>query len=114
MKPYISIATLVALSTFAAMQAAEVYKEPHVRYLIADMTLGGSPDYYRQHARDPVPATALKEWEAVAYLEAGYKVTNLDQFELRPVKNSPIVVYKGTETRVDPFDIRLTSDLPKP
>ena len=277
MKTLLILAVLASLAAIASLPAAEVYKEPHVRYLIADMTLGGSPDYYKQHAHDSVPATALKEWEAgarlmetnrferrriqtpygesmrvlfkgtertvtgadllltsdltfeqapmrlvladltlgrpvafyeakkkdanvaealkrwgygaravntnlftsrgakrelvyvanwrpldgalvrlnsdphfseawlryliaemqlgtpkekflsfgqrfhdyncleaVAYLEAGYKVTNLDQFELKPVKNNPTVVYKGTEKRVDPFDIRLTSDLAKP
>ena len=277
MKTPLVLAALASLAAIASLPAAEVYKEPHVRYLIADMTLGGSPDYYKQHAHDSVPATALKEWEAgarlmetnrferrriqtpygesmrvlfkgtertvtgadllltsdltfeqapmrlvladltlgrpvafyeakkkdanvaealkrwgygaravntnlftsrgakrelvyvangrpldgalvrlnsdphfseawlryliaemqlgtpkekflnfgqrfhdyncleaVAYLEAGYKVTNLDRFELKPVKNNPTVVYKGTEKRVDPFDIRLTSDSAKP
>jgi hypothetical protein len=30
------------------------------------------------------------------------------------VKDSPTVVYKGTERRVEPFDIRLTSDFAQP
>ncbi len=109
MNTYISIAALFALSTFTSMQAGEVYKEPHIRYLIADMTLGGSPDYYRQHVRDAVPAVALKEWEA------GVRLVSTNQFERRriptPYGDSMRVVFKGTDRTVTGADILLTSDL---
>jgi len=103
------IIALVALSTISSMQAGEVYKEPHVRYLIADMTLGGSADYYKQHAHDSIPATALKEWEA------GVRLMNTNQFERRriptPYGDSMRVVFKGTDMTVTGADLLLTSDL---
>ena len=92
-----------------AGRAADVYKEPHVRYLIADMTLGGSPDYYRQHAHDAVPATALKEWAA------GARLLETNRFERRrittPYGESMRVVFKGTERTATGADLLLSSDL---
>ena len=92
-----------------AGRAADVYKEPHVRYLIADMTLGGTPDYYRQHAHDAVPATALKEWEA------GARLMNTNQFERRriqtPYGESMRVLFRGTERTATGADLLLTTDL---
>ena len=89
--------------------AAEVYKEPHVRYLIADMTLGGSPDYYKQHAHDAVPAVALKEWAA------GARLMNTNQFERRRIKTpygeSMRVVFKGADHTATGTDLLLTTDL---
>lgn len=109
MKTPILIAALATLTTITSLEAAEVYKEPHVRYLIADMTLGGSPDYYKQHAHDSVPATALKEWEA------GARLMNTNQFERRriqtPYGESMRVVFKGTERTATGADVLLTSDL---
>ncbi len=109
MKTPILIAALATLTTITSLEAAEVYKEPHVRYLIADMTLGGSPDYYKQHAHDSVPATALKEWEA------GARLMNTNQFERRriqtPYGKSMRVVFKGTERTATGADVLLTLDL---
>ena len=84
------------------------FSEGWLLYLIAEMQLGTPKEKFLSFGHRFHDYNCL---EAVAYLEAGYKVTNLDQFELKPVKNSLTVVYKGTEKRVNPFDIRLTSDL---
>ena len=109
MKTRILVTTLMALAATAPLHAAEVYKEPHVRYLIADMTLGGSPDYYKQHAHDSVPATALKEWEA------GARLMDTNRFEGRrihtPYGESMRVLFKGTERTVTGADVLLTTDL---
>ncbi len=109
MKTQTLLAAFVALRAIGSLQAAEVYKEPHVRYLIADMTLGGSPDYYKQHAHDSVPATALKEWEA------GARLMETNRFERRriptPYGESMRVLFKGTERTVTGADLLLTSDL---
>ena len=100
---------ILASAGLCSIQAADVYKEPHVRYLIADMTLGGSPDYYRKHAHDAVPAVALKEWEA------GVRLVNTNQFERRriqtPYGESMRVVLKGTDDTAIGADLLLTSDL---
>ena len=110
--PYLLIRIIAGICgtlTFYNAHAAEVYKEPHVRYLIADMTLGGSPDYYKQHAHDSVPATALKEWEA------GARLMETNRFERRriqtPYGESMRVLFKGTERTVTGADLLLTSDL---
>lgn len=103
------IAGWCALVACTHVHAAEVYKEPHVRYLIADMTLGGAPDYYKQHAHDSIPATALKEWEG------GARLMNTNQFERRriptPYGESMRVVFRGTERTVTGADLLLTTDL---
>ena len=100
---------ILASAGLCSIRAADVYKEPHVRYLLADMTLGGSPDYYRKHAHDAVPAVALKEWEA------GVRLVNTNQFERRsmqtPYGESMRVVFKGTEDTAIGADLLLTSDL---
>jgi hypothetical protein len=46
---------ILASASLCPARTADVYKEPHVRYLIADMTLGGSPDNYRKHAHEAAP-----------------------------------------------------------
>ena len=100
---------ILASAGLCSIRAADVYKEPHVRYLLADMTLGGSPDYYRKHAHDAVPAVALKEWEA------GVRLVNTNQFERRriqtPYGESMRVVLKGTDDTAIGADLLLTSDL---
>lgn len=104
-----TILLLASLLLSVTGRAADVYKEPHVRYLIADMTLGGSPAYYKQHAHDAVPAIALKEWEA------GARLVNTNQFERRriptPYGESMRVVFKGTEHTATGADLLLTTDL---
>jgi len=113
MNPNMKNSSLLLLLLVSAglcpVRAADVYKEPHVRYLIADMTLGGSPDYYKQHVRDAVPAVALKEWEA------GARLVNTNQFERRriptPYGESMRVVFKGTEQTATGADLLLTTDL---
>ena len=105
---------LTAILTFTILVGAgaaetEIYKEPHVRYLIADMTLGGSPEYYEKHAHDVTPAHALKEWTS------GVRLLNPERFERRristPFGESMRVVFKGTEQTITGHDVLLNTDL---
>jgi hypothetical protein len=83
------------------------YEEADVRYLLADMCLGGSPDFYRRvvdTSHDPISI------EALARFEDGYKVTNLDSFERKKVAGKTLVTYKSTDKKVKGSDIKLSSD----
>ncbi len=83
------------------------YHEAHVRYLLADIALGGSPDYYRQWVAEGDPDTTV----AMRRYEAGVTVTNLNRFERkRPAGKNTRVVYKQTDRMANGFDIRLSSD----
>ena len=55
----------------SAAQSADwqevVWREPQVRYLVADMTLGGNTKLYRDYAtteRDPDSREAIRVWDA--------------------------------------------------
>lgn len=78
-----------------------VYHESQVRYLIADMQLGGSPDYYRRWAveeKDPDSIRALREWEA------GMRLLRPELYERIDVEfaqgKGKRIVYKGTRRTV--------------
>lgn len=96
-----------------------VWREPQVRYLLADMTLnGGRTDLYRKYAteeRDPDSREAIRLWDA------GARVVNTNDFERRWLTNRfgkdgrvMRVVHRGTEREIDPTHIRLNSDVPWP
>lgn len=110
--------TLLLLAVFiqnAVPQAADwqavVWREPQVRYLLADMTPnGGRTDLYRKYAteeRDPDSMEALRCWDA------GGHAVNTNHFE-RVGGRSPKLVFRRTNQRFDPFHIRLNSDAPWP
>ena len=81
--------TAVAVVLWAALGAAKitaqsadwqevVWREPQVRYLLADMTLGGNTKLYRDYAtaeRDPDLREAIRLWDA------GLRVVNTNEFE---------------------------------
>ena len=61
-----------------------VWREPQVRYLLADMTLGGNTKLYRDYAlteRDPDSREAIRLWDA------GARVVNPNEFERKWVTN---------------------------
>ena len=79
---------LLAVSTTACAQSADwrevVWREPQVRYLLADMTLGGNVAMYRNYAtraKDPDSREAIRLWEG------GTRVVNTNDFERRWVPN---------------------------
>jgi len=91
----------------------EVWSEPHVRYLLADLTLGGNPSLYREYAaRDPDSREAIRLWEA------GARVINTNDFERRWLTNRygkegkvMRVVQRGSERTITGNEALLTSDL---
>jgi hypothetical protein len=81
--------------------------ESRVRYILADIQLGGVDGYYREHVDAEEVAEALRRWDA------GITVTNIDQFERKLIGDTWQVVYAGTETLIDGKDVLLTTD-PQP
>jgi hypothetical protein len=78
--------------------------EARVRGILADITHGGPVHYYEAHRNDPLAAEAVRRWKR------GVRVANANQFERRIVKGQWTLVYAGTTQRIDPEDIRLTTD----
>ena len=61
-----------------------IWREPQVRYLLADMTLGGNTKLYRDYAtteRDPDSREAIRLWDV------GARVVNTNEFERKWVTN---------------------------
>jgi hypothetical protein len=81
--------------------------EARVRYILADIQLGGVDGYYRAHVDAEEIAEALRRWDA------GITVTNIDQFERKIVGETWQVVYAGTEMLINGSDVLLTTD-PQP
>ncbi len=80
------------------------YSEPNVRYIIADMQLGGVYGYYC-----PAQPDQLDVAEACSRWDAGIRVENIDQFEriINGVAGWQ-VVYFGTTTPINGWDVILT------
>ena len=91
--------------------ASEPYHEPQVRYIIADIQLGGSVDYYGKRAKegDPDSGRAGKEWRA------GVRVKNIAAFERKTVEGKfgkgMRIVYQATKRTIDGVEVVLTKDL---
>ena len=116
--PLISLA--LALSPlFGHAQSADwqsvVWREPQVRYLLADMTLGGNSKLYRDYAtaeRDPDSREVIRLWDA------GARVVNTNEFERKWVTNQfgkdgrvMRVVFHGSNRTINGNEVLLTSDL---
>ena len=92
-----------------------IWREPQVRYLLADMTLGGNTKLYRDYAtteRDPDSREAIRLWDA------GARVVNTNEFERKWVTNQfgkdgrvMRVVLRGSNRTIAGNEIFLTSDL---
>jgi hypothetical protein len=90
----------------------EVWSEPHVRYLLADLSLGGNPSLYREYsAGDPDSREAIRLWDA------GARVVNTNDFERRWLTNRfgkdgkvMRVVQRGSERTINGDEALLTSD----
>ncbi len=79
--------------------------EAQIRYVIADIQLGGVDNYYRQFLDQPAIAEAIRRWDA------GVRVVNISQFE-RKIVGSWMIVYAGTENQINGLDVLLTTDTP--
>jgi len=95
----------------AAQQS--VWHDPQVRYLLADMTLGGNTELYRQYgqANDPDSREAIRLWDA------GARVANTNDFERKwvPTKygkdgRAMRIVLRGTQRTIGGEEVLLTSD----
>ena len=125
MKPWLraslclGIAAGMSVAHDAAAQSADwqdvIWREPQVRYLLADMTLGGNTKLYRDYAtteRDPDSREAIRLWDA------GARVVNTNEFERKWVTNQfgkdgrvMRVVLRGSSRTITGHEIFLTSDL---
>ncbi len=91
-----------------------VWREPQVRYLLADMTLGGDVAMYRKYAveeRDPDSREAVRLWDA------GARVVNARDFERKWLTNEfgkdgrvLRIVQRGTQRTIHGSEALLTSD----
>lgn len=93
---------------------AVIWREPQVRYLLADMTGGGKTDLYRKYAveeHDPDSREAIRLWDA------GVRVVNMVDFERKWVTNrfGPNgrvfrVVLRGTNRTITGNEVLLSTD----
>lgn len=91
-----------------------IWREPQVRYLIADMSLGGNVQLYRDYAakeRDPDSREAIRLWDA------GTRAVNTNEFERRWVTNKLAkdgrvmrVVFRGSNRTITGHEVLLSSD----
>src|SRR5262245_56614431 len=114
---------LCAVTLFAGLggaigQSADwqsvIWREPQVRYLLTDMTLGGNVLLYRHYTtteRDPDSREAIRRWDARA------RVVNTNEFERRWVTNQfgkdgrvMRVVLRGSNRTITGNEVLLTSD----
>jgi len=79
------------------------YDEAQVRYILADIQLGGVDAYYRQWSDQAMAVEAIRRWDA------GVRVTNIESFE-RKVVGAWMVVYQGTSTQISGWDVILSTD----
>ena len=92
-----------------------IWREPQVRYLLADMTLGGNTKLYRDYAtkeRDPDSREAIRLWDT------GARVVNTNEFERHWVTNQfgkdgrvMRVVFRGSNRTITGNEVLLSSDL---
>ena len=101
------------MSHRAAAQSADwtevIWREPQVRYLLADMTGSGKTDLYRKYAtekKDPDSREAIRLWDA------GVRVITLADFERKKVDGKVLITRKGSNERLSGTFVKLNSDLP--
>ncbi len=96
----LTLATVLPGST----AAEDRFDELRVRHILADISHGGPVSYYAAHTKDPHAVEAVRRWRQ------GVRVLNADRFERRIVQGSWTIVSTGTERRIDPRDVWLTTD----
>jgi hypothetical protein len=109
---------LILMPTLAIAQSFDwqqvVWREPQVRYLLADMCMGGSDQLYRKYAieeKDPDSIEAIRLWDS------GARVVNTDDFERKWVVNPHgkdgkvlRIVHRGSDRTITGSEVLLTSD----
>lgn len=119
MKPRCLILSCAFAPLWVTGQSADwqsvVWREPQVRYLLADMTLnGGKTELYRKYAaeeRDPDSLEAIRLWDT------GARVVNTNEFERKWVTNQfgkdgrvMRIVQRGSDRTITGNEVLLTSD----
>lgn len=116
---FVALFASVAVGPHASAQSADwtevIWREPQVRYLLADMTGSGKTDLYRKYAieeKDPDSREAIRLWDA------GVRVINMADFERKWVTNQFgkdgrvfRVVQRGSDRTITGNEVLLTSDL---
>lgn len=115
----LAVAAVLAFGTAvgAFAQSADwqrsVWHEPQVRYLLADMTLGGNIAMYRQYGQEGDPDSR----EAVRLWDVGARVANTNDFERKWIPNKygkdgrvMRIVLRGTQRTISGHEALLTSD----
>lgn len=116
--PFLAIAMAFVTAQRMNAQSADwqsaVWREPQVRYLLADLALGGNPALYRDYAereKDPDSREAIRRWDS------GVKVLNLRDFERRWLthqlgKEGRVmrVVQRGSNRTITGNEVLLNSD----
>jgi len=107
----------VGFSLGALAQSADwqtvIWREPQVRYLLADMSLGGNVGMYRDYSKgaDPDSREAIRLWDE------GARVVNTNEIERRWVTNRfgkdgrvMRIVQRGSDRTVTGDELRLSND----
>ncbi|MGO9111089.1 MAG: hypothetical protein ACLP9L_17845 [Thermoguttaceae bacterium] len=110
---------ILLVPVIAIAQAADwqkgIWHEPQVRYLLADMSLGGDVELYRKYAmaeeKDPDSREAIRLWDA------GARVVNISDFERKRLNNEfgkdgkvMRIVFRGSARTISGNEVLLTSD----
>ena len=85
-----------------------VWREPQLRYHLADMTLGGSVKLCRDYVtteRDPDSREAIRLWDE------GVTIINLEQFERRKEEGKTLFTRKGSNERISGMAVKLSTNL---
>ena len=111
---FAGIGFALRLSAQSADWQSVIWREPQVRYLLADMTGSGKTDLYRKYAaeeHDPDSREAIRLWDA------GVRVVNMADFERKWVTNRFgqggrvfRVVLRGTDRTIAGNEVLLSSD----
>jgi hypothetical protein len=115
---FLLLAAWVGGSSWLPAQSADwrqgVWHEPQVRYLIADLCLGGNARMYRQYGEEGDPDSH----EAIRLWDAGARVVNTNDFERKWIacaaaKDGKVmrIVFRGTDRTINGTEIVLSSDL---
>ena len=91
-----------------------IWREPQVRYILADLTLGGNASLYRNYAtkeKDPDSREAIRLWDA------GIRVVNPGDFERRWITNqfskdgrAMRIVQRGSVRTISGNEVCLSND----
>jgi hypothetical protein len=85
------------------------WSEPFVRYILADLALGGPLSYYEDTSADPNASEALRRWKS------GVRPSEPERYGRRLLLGAGWkVVSAGTDVPVDGSEIRLNTDAGEP